>query len=140
MRYLKGQTKSSRMPELNLVPMMDVILTVLTFFIIVSMTLTNTQYADLSLPSVADPAENETDQLPEPLIVSLDRNSQTFLDGKPATVGELDAAIVRYLQQTPQGAVLLKADQKLPYEKVVQVLTRLQKIGGERVSLAIEAV
>ncbi|NEQ28726.1 MAG: biopolymer transporter ExbD, partial [Microcoleus sp. SIO2G3] len=33
------------MPEINLVPMMDVIMTILTFFIIVSMTLTNQQNA-----------------------------------------------------------------------------------------------
>lgn len=140
MRYLKGQKQASRMPELNLVPMMDVIMTVLTFFIIVSMTLTSTQSADLSLPSVADATQKDTEQLPEPLIISLDRDSQTFLDGKATTIGELDGAIAGYLEKNPKGAVLLKADQKLAYEKVVQVLTRLQKIGGERVSLAIEAI
>lgn len=140
MRYLKGQKQTSRMPELNLVPMMDVIMTILTFFIVVSMTLTSTQSVDLSLPSVSDPAQKESDQPSEPLIISLNRNSQTFLEGKPATEEELTTAIVSYLQKTPKGSVLLRADQKLPYEKVIQVLTRLQKIGGNRVSLAIETI
>jgi biopolymer transport protein ExbD len=51
MRF-KSQQKSSQMPDVNLVPMMDVIMTILTFFIIVSMTLTAEQGAvNVTLPS-----------------------------------------------------------------------------------------
>jgi biopolymer transport protein ExbD len=42
------------------------------------------------------------------------------------------------LQKNPQGAVVLNADRKLPYEQVVQVLGKMRDIGGDRVSLAIE--
>jgi biopolymer transport protein ExbD len=43
-----------------------------------------------------------------------------------------------YLKQHPQGAVILNADHKLPYEQVVQLLGKMRDIGGDRVSLAIE--
>jgi biopolymer transport protein ExbD len=44
-----------------------------------------------------------------------------------------------YLQKNPNGAVVLNADRKLPYEQVVQLLGRMRDIGGDRVSLAIES-
>jgi biopolymer transport protein ExbD len=44
-----------------------------------------------------------------------------------------------YLQQHPEGAVVLNADRKLPYEEVVKVLGKMRDIGGDRVSLAIES-
>ena len=48
----KRQQRSSQMPELNLVPMIDLIMTVLTFFIVVSMTLTSgTGSVKVQLPS-----------------------------------------------------------------------------------------
>jgi biopolymer transport protein ExbD len=138
MRYLKTQDNRSTMPEVNLVPMMDVIMTILTFFIIVAMTLTGIQSIDLSLPVVQDPESKEAENLPEPLIYELNRSQQIILDGKPVSEQEAAQVIQQYLQQNPKGAVLLKADQRLTYQKVVQVLTKLQNVGGDRVSLAIE--
>ncbi|MBF2026707.1 MAG: biopolymer transporter ExbD [Oscillatoriales cyanobacterium C42_A2020_001] len=138
MRYLKGQKTRSQMPEVNLVPMMDVIMTILTFFIIVAMTLTGMQTVDLSLPSVQDAATEKDKPLPEPLTFELTRTRQMRLNGKATTDEEASREIVVYLQKNPNGAVLLKADKGIPYGQVLQVLTKLQNIGGDRVSLAIE--
>jgi len=140
MRYLKGQHQRSQMPEINLVPMMDVIMTILTFFIIVAMTLTGMQSVDLSLPDVKNPDTEDANNLPEPLVVELNRNRQMLVNGKPTSEPEVAADIREYLQKNPKGAVLLKADQQLPYKQVVQVLTNLKRIGGDRISLAIEPV
>jgi biopolymer transport protein ExbD len=140
MRYLKGQHQRSQMPEINLIPMMDVIMTILTFFIIVAMTLTGIQSVDLSLPDVKDPEQTDAQNLPEPLVVELSRSQRLVVNGRSVSDAEVAAGIRQYLQQNPRGAVLLKADQQLPYRKVVEVLTRLKGIGGDRVSLAIEPV
>lgn len=138
MRYLKSQPQRTQMPEINLVPMMDVIMTILTFFIIVAMTLTGIQTVDLSLPDVQDANTEEADKLAEPLILELSRTQQMILNGKPVTEQQVTTGIRQYLQANPKGAVLLKADQQLAYKNVIQVLTKLQQIGGDRVSLAVE--
>lgn len=138
MRYLKGQHQRSQMPEINLIPMMDVIMTILTFFIIVAMTLTGIQSVDLSLPDVRDPAQEDAKNLPEPLMVELNRSQQMIVDGKTVSEREVSDGIRNYLQANPRGAILLKADQQLSYQKVVEVLTKLKTIGGDRVSLAVE--
>jgi len=76
MRF-KSKQKTSQMPELNLVPMMDVILTILTFFIIVSMTLTNRQNAvNVTLPSAGSGLSEQ--KAPDPLVVSISPQGQLF--------------------------------------------------------------
>ncbi|MBW4694798.1 MAG: biopolymer transporter ExbD [Lyngbya sp. HA4199-MV5] len=124
------------MPEPNLVPMMDVILTVLTFFIIVSMTLTSFQAVDVPLPSTDKGISKEKPI--EPIIVAMNRQGQVLMNNAPVTDTQLAQLIVTYLQKNPKGTVVLKADKQVTYEKVVQVLGTLRDIGGDRVSLAIE--
>ncbi len=135
MRF-KSQQKSSQMPEVNLVPMMDVIMTILTFFIIVSMTLTNFQAVEVPLPKADAGVSKE--RPPEPLIIGLNKQGQILLQGGATTNDQLAQQVVAYLNKNPQGSVVLKADKQLSYEKVVQVLGTLRDVGGDRVSLAIE--
>jgi len=130
--------QSSQMPEVNLVPMMDVIMTILTFFIIVSMTLSgNNNALKVTLPKADAP--NTTEKLPDPLIIGLANSGQTSIGDKVLSEDELIPQIQTYLAQNPQGAVLLKADRKVAYEQLAQLLGKMQKVGGDRVSLAIES-
>lgn len=127
------------MPELNLTPMMDVIMTILTFFIIISMTLTNRQNAvNITLPSASN-GTGEEQKTPDPLVVSLNPQGQLFLGNQPIPEAQLVQPMQDYLRKYPNGAVVLNADRKLPYEQVVQLLGRMRDIGGDRVSLAIDS-
>lgn len=132
----RAQQRSSSMPEVNLIPMMDVIMTILTFFIIVSMTLTNFQSIDISLPRTQSGVNQQ--EPPEPLIIGLNQRGQILLEGNSTSGDRLSQQIVTYLQQNPEGVVVLTADQQVPYKQVIQVLGTLKQLGGERVSLAIE--
>lgn len=136
MRF-KSQQKGSQMPDVNLVPMMDVIMTILTFFIIVSMTLTGQQQSvDITLPSTD--AGASTLPVPDPLVVGLNQQGQVLLNNQLVSDAQLSQQMQTYLVQNSKGAVILKADRKLPYEQVIQVLGKMRDIGGDRVSLAIE--
>ncbi|MBD2073297.1 biopolymer transporter ExbD [Phormidium sp. FACHB-592] len=132
----KSQRQGSEMLEVNLLPMMDVLMAVLTFFIVISMTLTTQQSVDVTLPT-ADKGAKEL-KLPDPLIVGLTRQGQMTVGNSPVTQDQLATQMVEYLNKNPQGAIVLKADNQLAYQKVVQVLGTMQAIGGERVSLAID--
>lgn len=135
MRF-KSQQQRSQMPEVNLVPMIDVMMSVIAFFVILSMTLTiQQQSVDISLPSAEEGAKQQT--TPDPLIVSIDRQGQVFIGNQSLQASELNQPVQAYLQGNPKGTVVLKADKKLPYEDVVRLLGTLQDIGGDRVSLAI---
>ncbi len=135
MRF-KSQSQRRDLPEVNLVPMMDVLMTILVFFIIISMTAQiNQQAVEVSLPAIESGGE-AVDQ-PDPMILQLDQQGKLFLEGEPMDQSQMVQAIQQYLGENPEGAVVLKADYELTYQTIVEVLGAMRDVGGSRVSLAI---
>lgn len=135
MRF-KRQRRGSPLPEVNLVPMLDVLMVVLTFFIIVSMTLTFQQGVEIQLPSNAASPSPQAE--PNFVVVRLDAEGQLSFDEQPITEAELPAQLEAFLETQPESYVILQADDELPYSQVVDLLGKLKDLGGDRVSLAIE--
>jgi biopolymer transport protein ExbD len=134
---MKTRRRSNTMPEVNLVPMMDVVMTILTFFIIVSMTLTKGKTVkDVSLPSAQQGVSQ--DDTPDSMVVGLNRQGQTIIDDQPVGETQMAQMVVDYLKKNPKGSVVIKADKSLTYEKVIKAIGVLRDIGGDRVSLAVE--
>lgn len=131
--------RPSRIPEVNLVPMMDVLMTVLIFFVVISMGLTGVQINGVLLPRSVDGADEAiTDQEAEPLVIGLTNQRELILDGETTTLRALSPQIGAYFQENPDGSIMLKADRALPYDDIAGLLSELRKIGGRRVSLAVE--
>ncbi len=137
MRFKTNRQDQDGVPEVNLVPMMDVLMTVLTFFIIVSMTLTGTPIAGLLLPKTDGAGTGESDDKAV-LVVGLNAKAEVVLDDQPVDTAQLAAAMQKFYEQHPQGVVSLKADKSLTYSQVVKLLKTMRDIGGDRVSLAID--
>ena len=143
MRFRDRQT-GSRIPTVNLVPMMDVLMTVLTFFIIISMSLTGQQLVNVALPglggaNIRQPKNKPKSSLPlKTLVLGLNMKGDVLMDNKPVDNTRLAVNIQKYLAKNPKGKIVLKADRDLPYDKVAKLLERVSKIGGDRVSLAVE--
>lgn len=126
------------MPEMNLVPLMDVIMVILTFFIILSMTLTNTRSIDIRLPQGQGDAAVKSSPTDDTLVVGLNNRGQVLLQGKAIAQKQLATKVSTYLAQNPAGVVVLQIDRQVPYQQVSQMLSTLRILGGDRVSLAIE--
>jgi biopolymer transport protein ExbD len=135
---MKTRRRNTTMPEVNLVPMMDVVLTILTFFILISMTLTTggKTVKDVALPSAQQGAS--ADNAPDSMVVGLNRQGQTIIDDQPVGEAQLAQKVVDYLKKNPKGSVVIKADKSLTYDKVIKAIGVLRDIGGDRVSLAVE--
>jgi len=121
--------------------MMDVLMTVLTFFIIISMTLTGQQIVNVRLPQdVAGADEEVSEEVTqiEALVVGLDQDGNLVLDSETITFNQLAQRTRRYFTENPNGKLILKADRELTYAEVSTLLTDLREIGGNRVSLAVE--
>ena len=125
------------MSEINVVPYIDVMLVLLVIFMITAPLLT--QGITVELPNAAaDPLDPELLRDNEPLVLSIDRegllyinigdNSESPIDER--TVVARTAAVLRRNAQTP---VLLKADQAVPYGRVVTGMVLLQQAGASRI-------
>lgn len=117
-------------------PMLDVLMTVLTFFIVVSMTLTLEQGVNIDLPSKDNAALPE--DTPEPLVIVLNAQGQMVVKDQPVSSDQLKPLLQTYLKANPKGSAVLQADQQLPYEQVIQLLTDMKAVGGDRVSIAVD--
>lgn len=129
----------SKIPEVNLVPMMDVLMTVLTFFVIISMTLTGRQLIGIDIPdSVEGTDEEEAEEATEALVIGLNGDGDILFEDQQIEFRQLTQRIRTYFSENPDGKLVLKADRELPYSEVANFLTDLRDIGGNRVSLAVE--
>ncbi|MEQ9551419.1 MAG: biopolymer transporter ExbD [Coleofasciculus sp. G3-WIS-01] len=137
MRFRTQRTQSS-IPSIQLIPMLNVIMGVLAFFVMTSMLLTTQEGVNVQLPNnentPTQPQEN-----PAPLIVQLKSPGQLVISNQSVSQKQLFEQMQTYLSQNPQGAVFLQADSQLPYEQVIQLLAQMRNVGGDRVSLAIES-
>lgn len=133
--------RPSRIPEVNLVPMMDVLMTVLIFFVVISMGLTGVQINGVTLPRSVNAAdeitEGSADESP-PFVLGLTAQRELILDGEIIQLRNLLPRLRTYFQENPDGMILLKADRTLPYDDIANLLDELRGSGGRRVSLAVE--
>lgn len=131
----------SRIPEVNLVPMMDVLMTVLIFFVIISMGLTGVKINGVTLPKSVEGADQAvTDRTDEssPFTIGLNSDKELVLDGETTDINALAPAIDAYFKENPDGSIMLKADRALPYDDIATLLSELREVGGRKVSLAVE--
>ncbi len=138
-RNRRDRHKGSELPEINLVPMMDVLMTILTFFIIISMSLTGQQLLGINLPQSTTKEPGKKAESPkQKLVVGLSDKGQTFIGKQNITQDALAKQVGDFLTQNPEGVVMLKADRRLNFKEVADLLKTLRDIGGDRVLLGIE--
>lgn len=135
----KNQRKNSQLPEVNLVPLMDVMMSVLTFFIITSMSYTSQRLGTIELPGLPGTGTSSHQaSLEKPLVIGLDQDGKILLDNQVITVNQLTETLRAYFKENPEQTVLLNADRQLPYNQVEEILKKMSKVGGNRVSLTVE--
>jgi biopolymer transport protein ExbD len=134
MRF-RDRHQTSQLPEIELTPMLNVMMGILAFFVMITMSLTAQQSVDIQLPNSADAPQTAA---PEPLIVTLTAQGQILLNDQPAPRSQLAPQMQQYLGGNREGFVILTADRQIPYEQVVQLLGEMREIGGDRVSLALD--
>lgn len=128
--------------RIEIIPLIDVIFSILTFFILSAVGLTRQQAIDLDLPNA-----NTASPLPpqglgaeaiqrDRLYVSVDAIGQIYLDQQPVSLDLLYDVLLQHRQISPQGLIVLYASRDARYEDVVQVLDLLRSVGGDRVALA----
>lgn len=70
--------------------------------------------------------------------VSIDATQALFLDGEKVELRGLGKAVVAKLANRPEGFVLIKSDQAVPYRRVVDVLDELLQVGISNIALPTE--
>lgn len=125
-------------PQIDLIPMLTVMMGVLAFFVVVTMTLGSEQLIEMQLPAEQPEDEPPPPLTTQPFIVQLDANGQLRLNNAPIDQAALEAQMQAYLERRADNTVYLLPDQSLPYEDVMRFLGEMREVGGDRITLAIE--
>ncbi len=121
--------------QINIVPMIDVIFSILAFFIISSMFLSKSEGLPVNLPQASTAAvQTETVKL----TISIDAEGLLMLDEKAIALADLEQAVRDRLKAEPVSIVVLKADKAVEHGQVVEVMDRVRRIEGAKLAIAAE--
>jgi biopolymer transport protein TolR len=124
------------MAEINVTPMVDVMLVLLIIFMVTAPLLATGVQVDLPQSKAAALEQNE-----EPVAISIDRQGQAFVDDSPVAADALGARLqaIAAASRAPGGPrIFLRADRGLDYGRVMAVMGEIDHAGLRRVALVTE--
>jgi len=118
--------------QINIVPMIDVIFSILAFFIIASTILTNNESLPVNLPQASS---SEAQKTPE-VTVSIDAQGKMAVNRDTVELDQLEN-IIRGLTKPSQSLlVILNADESVNHGQVVAVMDRLRRVPEAKLAIA----
>jgi len=127
------KTSSSPMAEINMVPLIDVVLVLLVIFIVTAPLLTNVVKLDLPKATA-----NPELQKPEKIEFAIDAQGSLFWGGERVTREEAMEKFVEAGRKRPQPEVYLRADATVPYRYVSETLADASKGGLSKIAFVSE--
>lgn len=113
--------------EINMVPLIDVMLVLLVIFLITAPLLTHS--IKVQLPqATAEPVDKD----PKSLDLAVTEEGLLFLNNEPVALEDLTEVLRPYSQETPQPEVRIRADQETRYELLAQVMSKSKASGMVR--------
>ncbi|WP_114972803.1 ExbD/TolR family protein [Rhodoferax ferrireducens] len=122
------------MSEINMTPLVDVMLVLVVIFIITAPLLASSIKLDLPKTEAAQAGE-----APKFVTVVVDKSGQAFLNDKPLVLAELAAQLTQTANANPETEVQLRADAAVPYGRIVEVMGTAQKAGLNRIGFVADA-
>ncbi len=122
------------MSEINVTPLVDVMLVLLVIFILTAPLLASAIRLDLPKTDAAKASDT-----PKFVTLVIDAAGQVFMADKPIAVEQLAASLSQTAKQNPETEVQLRADQAVPYGKVVEVMGVAQKAGLTRIGFVADS-
>jgi len=123
----------SAVPEINITPLVDVVLVLLIIFMVIAPALN--EGAQIELPKVLTPDPKARDISPITVLI-LDDGSALVAE-KPVKGADLPAALKRAHEEDPNRAILFKADQNTKYRRVRETFASIQDLGLKGVLLKV---
>jgi biopolymer transport protein ExbD len=124
---MKFYARQRRTPQVIIVSLID-IFAILLIFVIVTTTFKRIQpEVTIKLPESKNSVSSDSSD--EPVILSVSENEDIFLDAKKVTLSELTSAVQKLIAEKGRPNLAMKADKKVSYGFLIQVLDALKEAG-----------
>jgi biopolymer transport protein TolR len=121
------------MSDINVTPLVDVMLVLVVIFIITAPLLASSIRLDLPSTEAAKPGE-----VPKFVTVALEKTGQAYFNDLPVTAPQLAEKLAEAAKQNPDTEVQLRADEAVPYGRVVEVMGAAQTAGLNRIGFVAQ--
>ncbi len=119
--------------EINMIPLIDVMLVLLVIFIITAPLMTHAVKVDLpQASSTPHPAK------PETVALAIQADGTVYWNGEPVDAAAWQAKMERSAAQTPQPEIHIRADADLAYRNVAQLMADAARAGLTRLAFVTE--
>jgi biopolymer transport protein TolR len=129
----KGRGRYRPMAEINVTPMVDVMLVLLIIFMVTAPLMTSGVPVDLPKVS-AQPVNSDS----EPLTVSVNAEGKIFLQDQPVELAELVAKLQAIAQSNQDRRIFVRGDKALAYGRIMEVMGTIIQGGFTKVALLAE--
>lgn len=129
-----GRSRTSLMTDINVTPMVDVMLVLLVIFMVTAPLLT--VGVNVDLPETQAPAISGQD---EPLSVSVDRAGQVFVQDTAVEMDALAPKIRAISGNNPDVRIFVRGDQAIDYGRVMAVMGAIHSAGFNKIALLASA-
>jgi biopolymer transport protein TolR len=126
-------SQNAPMSEINVTPMVDVMLVLLIVFMVAAPLLTVGVPVDLP-QTAAKPMEDQT----EPLTVTVKRDGEVYLQETKIAMDALVPKIAAITQSNPDARIFVRGDRDISYGDIMQVMGQLNAAGFHKVALVTE--
>ncbi len=131
---LERTSRPAPMSDINMTPLIDVMLVLLVIFIITAPLMTSSLKLDLPKTDAATPTS-----APAFIALAIDAQGRLFFGDDLLARDALAQRVTAAAKANPQLEVQLRADQKVPYGQVADLIAMIQKAGLTRIGFVTEA-
>jgi biopolymer transport protein TolR len=121
------------MSDINVTPLVDVMLVLVVIFIITAPLLASSIRLDLPKAEGTQPGD-----APRFVTVVVDKAGKVFLNDKPVSAPQLTEQLTAAAKQNPETEIQLRADEGVPYGRVVEVMGLAHQAGLTRIGFVAE--
>lgn len=136
MNFQRGRSREE--PEINLIPMIDVLLVILIFMMV---TTSYAKFSELQI-SLPEAGGNTTAKQVKPITISVDASERYAINdhGVPFTgVDALATSIKNAAGDQPDPTIVINADAKAPHQSVINVMEAARLAGYGRITFTTQS-
>jgi TolR protein len=128
-----GEDSYKPLAEINVTPMVDVMLVLLVIFMVTAPLLTVGVPLNLPKSSAA-----QLSQPKQPIVLSIDKEGSTFIDNDQVAPGDLKDRLAKLATDDPSRIVYVRGDRTISYAQLMDALGLVNSAGFTKVSLVAE--
>ena len=130
--YFKKNNESENL--INILPMIDIIFAILSFFIVSSLYLTKIDSIKVNLPKSSTAVSEKN----KPQIITVDSNEKIYFKSNEISLENISSLIQKNIENIEEPIIILSADVAVRHGSIINILDELRKIDNLKIGISTE--